>query len=65
MSPDQVKQITDTLTTQLEQTGGNHVAALEATAAQHGAPVDQLQALLAHSGMADQIEQYAKGFFKT
>lgn len=65
MTPDQVKSITDTLQAQLKQTGGNHLAAMEATAAQHGVPVDQIQQLLTHGGVADQLEGYAKGLFKS
>ena len=65
MTPEQVKNITDTLQAKLEQGGGSHLAALEATATQHGVPVDQIQQLLSHGGVADQLEGYAKGLLKS
>ena len=50
MTPDQVKTITSTLQGKITELGGDHVAALKATAAQHGIGVDKLQELVGHGG---------------
>src|SRR5215472_3891611 len=54
MTPDQVSAITNTLQSKMTEVGGNQLAALEATAAQHGVPVDKLQAIMTHGSLADQ-----------
>ena len=66
MTPDQVSAITSTLQSQLIEVGGNHLAALEATAAQHGIPVDKLQEIVNHGGggLAEQAQGIVGGLFK-
>ena len=65
LPPDQVKAITETLQGQLG-VGSNQIAALEATAAQHGIPVDKLKELLGHGGasLGDQFGSIAGNLFK-
>jgi hypothetical protein len=62
MTPDQVSNITNTLEAKLQQCGGDHLAALQATAAEHGISSDQVQQLLNHGGVADQVAGFAKQF---
>ena len=66
MTPDQVSAITNTLESQLVAVGGNHLAALEATAAQHGIPVDTLQQIVNHGGggLAEQAQGIVAGLLK-
>ena len=62
MTPEQVSNITATLETKLQQSGGDHLGAVQATAAEHGITSDQVQELLNHSGVADQVIGFAKRF---
>lgn len=54
ISPDQVKAIGDTLQSQLGN-GSDQMAALEATAQQHGIPVDKIQEVLGHAGSSGDL----------
>ena len=67
MTPDQVNAITTTLQAKITEAGGDHVAALQATAAQHGIPVDKLQELVNHGGgdLAGQAASLLGGLLKS
>lgn len=64
MTPDQVAEITNTLQNKLQEVGATHLAALEATAAQHGIPVDKLQEIMTHGSLADQASGLIGGLLK-
>jgi hypothetical protein len=66
MTPDQVSALTNTLQSKLTELGGDHLAALKATAAQHGIPVDKLQEIVSHGGggLAEQAQGIIGGLFK-
>ncbi len=50
LTPDQVREIANTVQANLTSSGGNPAAALEATAAQHGVSVETIQQILNHGG---------------
>jgi len=56
ISPDQVSALTSTLQSKLADAGGDHLAALRATAEEHGVSVEKIQEILSHAGggLADQ-----------
>ena len=66
MTPDQVSALTTTLQSKMTEVGGNQMAALEATAAQHGVPVDKIQEIINHAGggLAEQASGLIGGLFK-
>jgi len=50
ISPDQVREISNTFQANLTSSDGNPLSAIEATAAQHGVPVATIQEILNHGG---------------
>ena len=65
MTPDQVKAIMSTLQAKVTELGGDRTAALKATAAKHGIPVDKLQELVSHGDLAGQAAGLVGGLFKS
>jgi len=50
LSPDQVREISNTFQANLTSSDGNPLSAIEATAAQHGVSVAKIQEILNHGG---------------
>lgn len=66
MTPDQVTALTNTLQSKMTEVGGDKLAALKATATQHGVPVDKIQEILNHGDgdLAEQAKGIIGGLFK-
>ncbi|MEI9930576.1 MAG: hypothetical protein WDM89_08505 [Rhizomicrobium sp.] len=65
ITPDQVREITNTVQANLTSSEGNPAAALEATAAQHGVSVDTIQQILNHGGgLESELGDIAGSLFK-
>ena len=65
MTPDQVAALTHTLQGKMTEAGGDRLAALQATAAEHGVSVKKVQEILGHGGggLAEQAESVIGGLF--
>jgi hypothetical protein len=65
ITPDQVREIANTVQANLTSSDGNPAAALEATAAQHGVPVSTIQEILNHGGgLESELGEFAGSLFK-
>lgn len=63
LSPDQIKDISTTLQSNLGD-GSDQAAALEKTAAAHGLPVDKIQELLGYAGSNGNLTSELGGLAK-
>src|SRR5664279_2757154 len=65
LSPDQVREISNTFQANLTSSDGNPLAAIEATAAQHGVSVATIQEILNHGGgLESELGDIAGSLFK-
>ena len=64
ISPDQVKEISATLQSNIGD-GSDQMTALEKTAAAHGVPVDKIQELLGHAGSSGDLTAELGGLAKS
>jgi hypothetical protein len=65
LSPEQVREIANTVQANLTSSEGNPAAALEATAAQHGVSVSTIQEILNHGGgLESELGDFAGSLFK-
>ena len=67
--PEAVRSMSASLQEKLNQSGANHIQALEAVAAEHGVPVEKVQEILSHCGSGQDVmgglASAASGLFKS